>query len=199
MPTARSLERLRQLGPVFRSRDAVAAGVSWRDLYDLRDSGAIVELSRGVYQLSDVAGATSIDFVAVCARAPRGMICLNSALAHWDLSDEIPSEVHLAVPQDSHRPLIDFPPTRVHVFRSTTFDLGRLEVTLEDGARFSITDRERSVVDAFRLRHLVGEDMAYEALRRYLSDRPRRARIVELARSFRVSAQMTDAIRLLQA
>jgi len=176
----------------------VAAGVSWRDLYELRDSGAVVELSRGVYQLGDVAGATSIDFVAVCVRAPRGMICLNSALAHWDLSDEISSEVHLAVPQDSHRPAIDFPPTRVHVFRSTTFDLGRLEVTLEDGSRFSITDRERSVVDAFRLRHLVGQDVAYEALRRYLSDRPRRARIVELARSFRVSAPMTDAIRLLK-
>ena len=176
----------------------MAAGVSWRDLYDLRDSGEVVELSRGVYQLSDVAGGTNIDFVAVCARVPQGMICLNSALAYWNLSDEIPSEVHLAVPQGSHRPVVDFPPTRVHVFRSETFDLGRLEVRSENGARFWITDRERTVVDAFRLRHLVGEDMAYEALRRYLRGRPRRARIVELARRFRVSATITDAMRLLE-
>jgi hypothetical protein len=43
------LEELRQLGPVFRSRDAVAAGVTWRDLYALRDDGTIIELSRGLF------------------------------------------------------------------------------------------------------------------------------------------------------
>jgi hypothetical protein len=42
-----ALSRLREIGPVFRSKDAVAAGVSWRDLYALRDRGEILELSRG--------------------------------------------------------------------------------------------------------------------------------------------------------
>lgn len=199
MPAAQALERLRRLGPVFRSKEALAAGVSWRDLYTLRDSGEVVELSRGVYQLSEVAGTANVDFVAVCARARHGMICLNSALAFWDLSDEIPSEVHLAVPQGSHRPVIDYPPTRVHVFHPETFDLGRLEVKLERGERFWITDRERTVIDAFRLRHLIGEDMAYTGLRRYLRDRPKRGRVAELAGRFRVATPMTDAMRLLQA
>ncbi len=41
---------------------------------------------------------------------------LNSALSYWDLSDEIPLEIHLAVPEGSHRPTIDYPRTRAHVF-----------------------------------------------------------------------------------
>ncbi len=41
-------ELLRHLGPVFRSGEAVTAGVSWRDLYALRDGGQIIELSRGL-------------------------------------------------------------------------------------------------------------------------------------------------------
>ncbi len=94
---------------MFRSRDAVAAEVSWRDLYTLRDQGEILELSRGLYQLADAAGMSNVDFVAVCGRAPRGMICLNSALAYRDLSDEIPAQVDLAVPSGSHRPVIDYP------------------------------------------------------------------------------------------
>lgn len=53
-----------------------------------------------------------VDFIAVCARVPGGMICLNSALTHWDLSDEIPAEVHLAVPEGAHRPT----PTRLAEF-----------------------------------------------------------------------------------
>lgn len=41
------LSPLRALSPVFRSGQAVEAGVSWRDLYRLRDEGELIELSRG--------------------------------------------------------------------------------------------------------------------------------------------------------
>lgn len=194
-----ALDRLRELGPVFRSKDAISAGVSWRNLYTLRDRGEILELSRGLYQLADLAGAGNLDFVAVCGRAPRGMVCLNSALAYWDLSDEIPSQVHFAVPQGSHRPAIDYPPTRVHVFQASTFALGRASRTEEHGERFWISDRERSVVDAFRLRHLVGEDAANAALRRYLQARPHPARLAEYARQLRVWGPLAGALRILQA
>jgi predicted transcriptional regulator of viral defense system len=196
---APALDRLRRLGPVFRSRDAVAAGVSWRDLYSLRDGGDLIELSRGLYQLTESAGVGNVDFVAVCARAPRGMVCLDSALAYWDLSDEMPSEIHLAVPEGSHRPVIHHPPTKVHVFRAATFALGRIEVREEHGERFWITDRERTVVDAFRLRQVVGEDAANAALRRYLASRPKPARVADLARSLRVWTALSGAIRVLQA
>jgi predicted transcriptional regulator of viral defense system len=194
-----AMSRLRDIGPVFRSKDAVAAGVSWRDLYALRDSGEILELSRGLYQLADAAGSSNVDFVAVCGRAPQGMICLNSALAYWDLSDEIPAQVHLAVPSGSHRPVIGYPPTQVHVFRADTFRLGRLEVTAETGERFWISGRERTVADVFRLRHLIGEDMAFAALRRYLHAQPRPARLAELARPLRAWGPLSAALRILQS
>lgn len=192
------MERLRLLGPLFRAKEAVAAGVSWRDLYALRDEGEITELSRGVYQLAEAAGTGNLDFVVVSARVPAGMVCLNSALAYWDLSDEIPPEIHLAVPEGSHRPVIEYPPTKVHVFGRQTFELGRMEVREERGEHFWITDRERTVVDAFRLRHRIGEDLAHDALRRYLRNRPKPARVSELAHALRVRAPVVDAIRLLQ-
>src|SRR5680860_557560 len=179
MSTSAALERLRTLGPVFRSRDAVAAGVAWRDLYALRDAGEILELSRGLFQVADMAGTSHPDFVAVCARAPQGIICLDSALAYWDLSDDIP--------------------TRVHVFQAATFDLGRLAQRGEQGERFCISDRERTVVDAFRLRHRLGEDVAHAALRRYLQSRAQPARLSEYARALRVWGPLTGALRVLQA
>jgi predicted transcriptional regulator of viral defense system len=200
MPTAPSaLSLLREIGPVFRSRDAVAAGVTWRDLYALRDRGQILELSRGLYQLADSAGISHVDFVAVCGRAPHGMICLNSALAYWDLSDEIPAQVHLAVPSGSHRPVIDYPPTRVHVFNAGTFAIGRLEVAEEIGERFWVSDRERTVADAFRLRHVTGEDLAFAALRRYVQYQPRLARLAEVARPLRAWGALSAALHILQS
>lgn len=199
MPSTQALERLREIGPVFRSREAVAAGISWRDLYALRDEGEVLELSRGLFQLADTAGIGNIDFVAVCARAPHGMIALDSALSYWDLTDDIPAQVHLAVPEGSHRPTIDHPPTTVHVFRAATFALGRIEVRKSGGEQFWITDRERTVVDTFRLRHYLGEDQAHRAMRRYLAQpRPKLARLADLARQLRVSIPVRAALRVLQ-
>lgn len=197
---AKVIERVRGLGPVFRSGEAVAAGVSWRNLYALRDDGQILQLSRGLYQLAESAGMANVEFVAVCARAPHGMIAMGSALSYWDLTDEIPSAVHLAVPEGSHRPTIDYPPTIVHVFRAGTFDLGRVEVSEIGGERFQITDRERTIVDTFRLRHLIGEDVAYRALRRYLSQpRSKPARLADVARDLRASTAVRSALRVLEA
>jgi hypothetical protein len=198
MSAERSVAQVRQLGPVFRSKDAIGAGMSWRDLYRLRDDGDIVQLSRGLFQLADVGGMERIDFVVVCARAPHGMVCLNSALSYWDLSDEIPGAVHLAVPEGTHRPTIDHPPTTVHVFGARTFNVGRVEIT-ERGASFWITDRERAVVDAFRLRHLVGEDLAHGAIRRYLSQRPKRTRLAGVARDLGAFTSLSAALRILEA
>lgn len=195
-----AIDRIRRIGPIFRSREAVTAGVSWRDLYALRDDGQILELSRGLYQLAETAGLDNIDLLAVCARAPHGMIALDSALSYWDFSDEIPAAVHLAVPEGSHRPAIDHPPTIVHVFRAATFDLGRIEIRETGGERFQITDRERTIVDAFRLRHLLGENAAHQALRRYLNQpRAKPARLADLSRELRASTAVRAALRVLDA
>ena len=85
------------------------------------------------------------------------------------------------------------------MFRAASFGLGRVEIG-DDGERFRITDRERTVVDAFRLRHLVGEDTAHRALRRYLGQpRPRLARLGDIARELRASTSVRSALRVLEA
>ena len=198
MVSSTSFDELHELGPVFRSGQAVDAGVSWRDLYALRDAGELIELSRGVFQLAEV-GIDRVDFVAVCMRVPAAMICLDSALEYWGLTDHIPRSVHVAVPSGAHRPTIDHPPTTVHVFKADTFDLGRTEVVGGAGERFWISDRERTVVDVFRLRHRMGEDLAYAALREYLRSRPRLARLAEIAQTLRAWGPLSDAMRVLQA
>ena len=199
MPSEGSLERLRRIGPIFRSSEAIRAGISWRDLYRLRDEAEIIELSRGLYQLRDAAGVDNIDFIAVCTRAPRSMVCLNSALAYWDLSDEIPSVVHIAIPKGSHLPVIDYPPTDVHVFGTESFQAGRVEVIHGKRERFWISSRERSVVDTFRLRHRVGDSLANEAMRRYLQTRPDLALLIELSHELRVGPAFAGALRILLA
>jgi predicted transcriptional regulator of viral defense system len=199
MARASALEKLDRLqGRLFRTRDAQSVGVADYEVRRLRDRGDLVELARGVYRRADAPPSATIDLATVCARAPGGSICLNSALAYWELTDEIPSEVHLAVPRGAHRPRIAYPPTRVHVFATETFSLGRLERTGDEGATFWISSPERTVVDAMRLTRVVGRDQALAALRRYL-ERPgaQPGKLVELAERLRAARPVRDALEVL--
>ena len=189
------LDIAKRAGGTVTSAELIAGGARWEDLYRLRDLGALVELSRGVYRIVDAPATAHLDFVAVCRRAPAAMICLNSAASFWDLTDEIPDAVHIAVPRGSHRPRIVYPPTRVHIFAPGTFSLGRVKQEVESGETITISSRERTVVDLMRMRSRVGRDQALAALRRYLDGRDARpGELLALSRKLRAGRAIADAM-----
>ena len=196
MSIALSRELLHQFGDrPFRVAEAERAGVPRYELYRLRAHGELDSVGRGVFRRAGSAISSSTDLATVCARVPHGIICSNSALAYWDLTDELPAIVHVAVARGTHRPHIDFPATEVHVFAAATFGLERREEASEIGERLSIYSPERAVVDAMRLAHRVGRDTALHALNRYLrrpDAQPRR--LVAIARELGGQRRLTDAL-----
>lgn len=188
----------RNAGGTVTPQEVEDAGISRNDIYAARDSGYFVELSRGVFRLADAPPVSDLEFVAVCKRVPTGTICLESALARWDLIDAIPAAVHLAVPKGAHRPTIDRPRTKVHVFDANTFSLERQEEELSTGERFWIYGPERSVVDALRMRKRFGGGPGLESLRSYLAgSRPNRRKLVELSRQLNVEKALVSALEIL--
>src|ERR1700690_1297669 len=116
MLSSEVLDIARRVGGVASTSEFIKGGARWEDLYRLRDEGALIELSRGIYRIADAPATAHLDLLAGCRRAPEGMICLNSAASYWDLTDDMPESVHIAVARGKHRPSITYPPTRVHVF-----------------------------------------------------------------------------------
>ncbi len=182
----------------FRVSEAVEAGVSRSTLHRLRERGELTVAGRGVLQLPDAGMGMLSGLAVVSARAPQGTICLNSALAYWDLTDEIPASVHLAVPRGAHRPVIEQPPTIVHVFNAATSKLERQQARTDADEPFWIYSAERTILDAIRMSRWVGRDVGLHALGRYLS-RPRAspARLAELARELGGGAQLKPALEAL--
>jgi predicted transcriptional regulator of viral defense system len=182
----------------FRISQAVAAGVSRSTLYRLRQAGELVTVGRGVVQLPGAGMGVLSELAVVSTRVPGGAICLNSALAFWDLSDEIPERIHVAVPRGAHRPSIDQPPTQVHVFDARTFALGRQQERTDADEAFWIYSAERSIVDAMRMSRWVGRDVALHALRRYIDRKGADpAHVAELARAIGGSSSLRPAIEAL--
>jgi predicted transcriptional regulator of viral defense system len=194
------LDIARRAGGISSAAELIESGARWEDLYRLRDSGELIELSRGIYRTADAPSTAYLDLLAVCRRAPEGMICLNSAASFWDLSDEMPDAVHLAIARGKHRPRIAYPRTRVHVFAAVPFSFGRAMEKIDSGETIAISSRERTVVDLMRLRSRIGSDLALGALRRYLQGGDAKpAELLAMARRLRVGSVMAGAMEPLLA
>ncbi|MCO5998870.1 type IV toxin-antitoxin system AbiEi family antitoxin domain-containing protein [Actinoallomurus rhizosphaericola] len=191
-----SLLRLERLPATFLTRTAREIGIAPHDLYRLRDEGVIHELSRGVFRKA-TAPEGQVDLLAVALRAPLAVVCLESALALHGLIDEIPAKLHIAVPRGTTPPKMDFPPLAVHRFHADTFEMGvqMYEAAPSEGVR--IYSAARSVVDAMRLRHLVGDVLAFHALRTSLENGAARpGELVDLARTLGVDGPVLQAIEV---
>jgi Transcriptional regulator, AbiEi antitoxin len=172
------------LPSVFSYTEGRAAGLSNRQLYELRDAGKIEQLGRGLYRRPTSAGDANSDLLEIAHRAPRATLCSTTALARHDLSDAIPARIDVALPRGQRHPHTQAPVTW-HTFAPDTFDLGRDELNLCADTTIGLYSPERCIIDAFRLRHLEGPEPAVEALRRWLRRRGSQpATLLNMARAF---------------
>ncbi|HJR89656.1 MAG TPA: type IV toxin-antitoxin system AbiEi family antitoxin domain-containing protein [Aeromicrobium sp.] len=165
---------------IFTHADARSRGVSDRVLYSWRDQGLVEQLARGIFVQPDIPGDP--DLIEIAVRAPDATLCLTTALVRHGLVDDIPPTIDVALPRSRRAPRTTAPVTW-HRFDQDTFEIGRNEFTVYRELKIGIYDAPRSIVDAFRLRHLYGEELAVDAVRRWLDGHGNQpAELLELAR-----------------
>ena len=192
-----SCVKLDALPNAFSYSLAQERGLSDRRLRGLVADGVLERLSHGLYRKADAPPA-DLDRVEIALRAPEATLCLTSALSLHDLTDVVPSEIDVALPRSRRPPRVGAP-VRWHRFHEDTFLVGRLTIEVDEGLSLGVYSAERSVIDAFRLRHQEGEELAVEALRRWLKRRGATpADLLAMARSFpKVEPSLLQALRIL--
>jgi predicted transcriptional regulator of viral defense system len=159
-------EIFRKHGGQLRMSEAIAHGITRYMLYSLRDKGVIEQVSRGIYRLVELPPISNPDLVTVSLRFPNAVICLVSALAHHDITTQIPHYVSVAVPRNSRIPSLDFPPIQTHRFSSEAYKSG-IEEHLIDGVSIKVYSPEKTLADCFKFRNKIGMDVVLEALKLY--------------------------------
>ncbi|MDR7382901.1 type IV toxin-antitoxin system AbiEi family antitoxin domain-containing protein [Promicromonospora iranensis] len=186
---------LAQRGP-FRTAEARAQGINARTLRAWVDTGLVAQIARGWYQPTDTEVGDP-DLIEIVTRSPRATICLTSALAQYDLVDDIPAAYDLALPRGAHKPVLA---TRVawRSFDAETFYLER-RIEQVSGVAVPIYSPARSVVDAFRMRGYEGYETATTALRRWLLRRGNQpSELLRIARQLpRAEGPLRTALEIL--
>ena len=82
---------------------ATQHGLSRSGLYRAAGDGRLRRIARGIYLAADAAAA-DWNWIEAATRRPDATICLVSALAHHDLTDEIPASLDIAIPRGTRTP-----------------------------------------------------------------------------------------------
>ncbi|HEU4602790.1 MAG TPA: type IV toxin-antitoxin system AbiEi family antitoxin domain-containing protein [Steroidobacteraceae bacterium] len=160
-----AIRKFQRHGGTLRTSQARALGIHPAAIYELRDSGRLTELGRGLYRVADAKELENPDLAVVGVRVPNAVVCLISALSYHGITTQIPAAIHLAVPRGTyHRIKLDPLPVQVYRYDAKTFSAG-IEKHDVGGVSVRVYGVARTVADMFKFRNKLGLDIAIEALR----------------------------------
>lgn len=151
--------------PSFSAAEARLYGVSSAHIHYYINKELIRRLGRGIYRSSEYQENNKNfrweDLIEVVHSIPRGVVCLISALAIYEITEEMPQEHWIAVPHTTsiHRK------GKIKIVRFRNMEIGRTKIDLA-GVNIPIFDRERTIIDAFRL---LSRETAIKALKMAIS------------------------------
>jgi predicted transcriptional regulator of viral defense system len=175
------IHRLRAagLGAFFRPSQVVKAGFTRDHLRTLVRRGIVEHVGRGLYRMVDVEPTENYSVAMACARAPRSIVCLLTALRVHGIGTQAPAEIWLAIPHKARAPRLAELQVRIVRFSGPAWTLGVKDTSFE-GVPARVTDPARTIVDCFRFERLLGPEVPMEALLDGL--RQHKASIAELSR-----------------
>jgi predicted transcriptional regulator of viral defense system len=154
------------------------AGVTAATVSRMKRAGEVIRLARGIYQLPNAQLDPNHSLAEAAKRLPKGVVCLVSALAFHDLTDQLPHKVWMAISKKDWAPKSEAMPIRI-----VRFTEGLLAQSVEsyviEGVQVKVFGVARTVADCFRHRNKVGLPVAIEGLQEAL--RQRKATPAEIA------------------
>ncbi len=165
MRNPETLNTLRRLlkKPFFTSTEVKALGVNPSILSHYVNTHQLKRLRRGVYCAVNAPEIHSQwgDLIEAAKAIRGGVICLTSALAIYELTDEI-SRAHWIAVSNSTSANAKRP---IKIIRMRNISLGQTTINI-DGVMVKIFNHERTIVDAFRQ---LSKETAIKALKAALS------------------------------
>ena len=174
----RAIELLRSQG-MMRLSEFKVHGITAATVGRMVRAGEANRLARGLYQLPDAPLDANHSLAEAAKRVPKGVVCLVSALAYHDLTDQLPSAVWMAIGTRDWKPKEGRPAMRIARFTDELLTDDVMTVHIEN-VPVKVFGVAKTIADCFRHRRKVGQTVALEGLQEAL--RQRKASPAEIAR-----------------
>ncbi len=181
----------------FSIQELKSKGLSQYKIGQLVEDGVLTKLNKKYYENLRYQGEES-DFYYVGVYAPKGVICLLSAAAYYNLTTYIPDTVDVAIPRKARiSTMPDWPQMHIHYYTDVGHELGTTRIQ-EGKNAFKIYDLEKTVADIVCYREKVGIAETREILITYLNRRDRNLnRLLEYAKRMKCDKTLRGYLEVL--
>lgn len=140
-----------QNGGIGKTADFKTEGLSNYDVANMCSKGLIIRIRHGFYQLA-AADSISEEYM-LATLLPESIICMESALFHYEYSDIMPREWTVAVSRTIPRTKLRIAalPLKAYYIQDKWLELGKA-VGHFSGVNLPVYDRERTICDCFKYR-----------------------------------------------
>lgn len=175
-------------GGVARFSAILREGFHSDSLGALEKEGKVEKIARGLYRITNYTPGSHPDLVIASFQAPKGVICLLSALSFYEATNEIPKYVDIAIPQGTHANRIKYPPVKFYRFAPKAWKTG-IEKHEVGSHQIKIYSLAKTIADCFKFRNRIGVDIARDALRVAITEKGIKPKeIMEYAKICRVDS-----------
>ena len=126
-------------------------GITAATIKRMVEAGEVIRLSRGLYQMPDAPLDVNYNLAEAAKRVPKGVVCLVSALAYHDLTDQLPRAVWMAIGTKDWAPKAESPRIRIVRFTDALLTDDVIAVHIEN-VPVKVFGVAKTIADCFRYR-----------------------------------------------
>lgn len=175
---------------------AAASGVSRTTLSALTDKGMLVRVSRGVYTLADT---ITDEYALLQSHCGKAVFSLGTALYFWGLSDRVPHQIDMTVPQGTNisRVRTASGKLRCHYVKSELHPLGITTTISPMGSEIRLYDKERCICDLIRSRNSTDKQLYTQAIKDYFTGKPNTRKLIKYSKALGVEDRVRAYMEVL--
>ena len=148
--------------------DLLSAGFSYYKINKLVAEGKLIKLNNKMYENTAYSGEVS-DFSVVSAYAPKGILCMMTAIRYYALTTYLPDSVDIAIERNMKiSTMPEWPSINIWYFPEKRYNTGIVRIA-DAAGEYRIYDIEKTVIDILYYRNKVGIEETKEVLRNYLA------------------------------
>jgi predicted transcriptional regulator of viral defense system len=179
---------------IVSAKSLLEKGISYFEINRFLEKEVIVKLKRGVYKWATM---EIEEMVEVAHIVPKGIFCLQTACFYYELTTSIPSAYHIAISDEQHISLPNYPPINVYYWSKISFELGVTSIIVGN-EQVKIYDLEKTICDTIRHRNKIGFDVLKEILKNYLNKKDRDLnRLDNYAKQLNIFNKVDEFIKIL--
>ncbi|MCH5213449.1 MAG: type IV toxin-antitoxin system AbiEi family antitoxin domain-containing protein [Oscillospiraceae bacterium] len=191
----------KSLGKIFSDYNYVmttaelnAEKLYYRDIQRMLEDGVIEKVKRGYYHWVDTFDGNEV--VLIKRLFPDAVLCMETALFHYEYSDRNPSEWNIAINKNTsrQRTQIDYPFIKAYRVEPALLPLGEIKGEI-DSTEVRIYDRDRTICDVLRNMNRMDKEIFNKAIQNYIADPKKNIpNLMRYAKELKVQKRVKDLI-----